>query len=343
MLTLRPRPPIPHPEDPSLSQPTRDIAHRPFAGVLPALITPFDEKLEPDQARLASLGFWLLDQGCDGLLLFGTTGQGNSLTVAERRRSLEELIRRGMPAEKLMIGAGACAAGNAVELSRAATAAGTGGVLLLPPFYYKEPSVDGLFAYFAEVIEKVGSDKLRVYLYHIPPVAQVGIPLALIERLLNAYPGTVVGIKDSSGDWQHTRALLEAFPGFGVFAGSERFLLDTLRGGGAGCISAVANALAGPICRVAELWRGGAGDDELEAAQAATLFLRETLQGLPLVPALHAIQAYYRGDEGFVRMRPPFRPLDAGHLERLFTTLDARSFSLADIATVTGRFRIVPL
>ena len=325
-----------------MSQP-RTIEHQPFAGVLPAVITPCDHQHEPDLARLASHCLWLLDQGCDGLLVFGTTGQGNSLTVGERRRLLEKLPGRGVPAAQLMVGAGACAVGDAVELSRAAVAAGAGAVLLLPPFYYKQPSVDGLFAYFAEVIDKVGSDKLRVYLYHIPPVAQVGIPLALVERLLEAYPKTVVGIKDSSGDWENTRALLESFPGFGTFAGSERFLHETLRGGGAGCISAVANALAGPICKVAGLWRHGAPDEEVAAAQAATLFLRDALAGLPLVPALHAIHAYYRGDEGFVHLRPPLRALDAGSLEKLFSTLDHAGFSLADIATVTGRFRIVPL
>lgn len=321
----------------------REIGHRPFAGVLPAVITPCDDKGEPDEARLISHCLWLLDQGCDGLVVFGTTGQGNSLTVAERRRLLERLAGRGVPAEKLMVGAGACAAGNAIELSQASVAAGAGAVLLLPPFYYKDPTVDGLFAYFAEVIEKVGSEKLRVYLYHIPPIAQVGIPLALVERLVAAYPGTVVGIKDSSGDWSNTRALLENFPGFGVFAGSERWLLETLRGGGAGCISAVANVLGAQICRVAGLWRSGAPEAEVEAAQAATLFLREALQGLPMVPALHAIHAYYRGDEGFFHLRPPLRPLDAGSLERLFGVLDDAHFSLADIATVTGRFRIVPL
>jgi 4-hydroxy-tetrahydrodipicolinate synthase len=322
---------------------TREIGHRPFAGALPAVITPCDERGEPDEARLVSHCLWLLDQGCDGLVVFGTTGQGNSFTVPERRRLLEKLAGRGIPAEKLMVGAGACAAGNAIELSKAAVAAGAGGVLLLPPFYYKEVTVDGLFAYFAEVIEKVGSDKLRVYLYHIPPISQVGIPLALVERLIAAYPKTVVGIKDSSGDWANTRALLENFPGFGVFAGSERYLLDTLRGGGAGCISAVANVLAGPICRVTGLWRSGAPDAELEAAQAATLFVREALQGLPMVPALHAIHAYYRGDEGFFHLRPPLSSMGAGSLERLFGTLDEAHFSLADIATVTGRFRIVPI
>ncbi len=288
----------------------RSIDHRPFAGVLPAVLTPFDAELEPDPARLASLCWWLLDEGCDGLLLFGTTGQGNSLTVGERRFLLEKVKKAGLPAEKLMIGAGACAVKDAVELSRAAVEAGAGAVLLLPPFYYKEPSLDGLFAFYSQVIEKIGSDKLRVYLYHIPPISHVGIPLALVERLLAAYPGTVAGIKDSGGDFAHTRALIEAFPGFGVFAGSERYLLDTLRAGGAGCITAIGNLLAGPICRVAQLWRQGAEDGELDGAQAATAFLREILKDFsPLVPALHAAQAAYRGDPGFMFCSAAFHDL----------------------------------
>lgn len=299
----------------------RPIGHRPFAGVLPAVLTPFRRDLEPDGERLTRLCRDLLAEGCDGLLVFGTTGEGNSLTVGERRALLAELVDGGIGAEKLMVGAGACALGDAIELSREAVALGAGAVLLLPPFYYKQPSIDGLFAFYARVIEKVGSERLRVYLYHIPPVSNVGIPLALVERLLAAYPQTVVGLKDSGGDWQHTRSLLEAFPGFGTFAGSERYLLDTLRAGGAGCITAVGNVLAGPICQVARLWREGAADEELEAAQAATAFLREKLQGFPLVPALHTIHAHFRGDEGFRHVRPPFLPLSEGEQARLLDAL----------------------
>lgn len=317
------------------------IDHRPFAGVLPAVLTPFDHELEPDGARLASLCLWLLDEGCDGLLVFGTTGQGNSLTVPERRGLLDKVKRAGVPAEKLLVGAGACAIGNTVELSRAAVDAGAGAVLLLPPFYYKDPALEGLYAFYARVIEKVGSDKLRVYLYHIPPVSHVGIPLELVGRLREAFPGIVVGIKDSGGDFAHTRALLESFPGFGTFAGSERFLLDTLRGGGAGCITAVGNLLAGPICRVAQLWRQGADEDELEGAQAATGFLREKLKSFPLIPALHAAQAAYRGDPGFLPLRPPFVALEENERQRLLAELEAAAFSLADVATVTGRFKTV--
>ena len=305
----------------------RTILHHPFAGVLPAVLTPFDANLEPDGARLASLCLSLLDEGCDGLLVFGTTGQGNSLTVAERRDLIEDLVKAGVPAGRLMVGAGACAVGDAVALSRAALEAGAGAVLLLPPFYYKEPSVDGLLAFYTDVIDKVGSEKLRVYLYHIPPVSHVGLPFELVERLMKLFPTTVVGLKDSAGDWNHTEALLRGFKDFSTFAGSEKYLLDTLRLGGAGCISAVANVLAGPIAQVARLWRDGAPEEEVAAAQAATAYLREKLKGVPLIPTLHAIHAHYRGDEGFRYVRPPFLPQRPEETARILAELEAAGFS----------------
>ena len=116
-------------------------------------------------------------------------------------------------------------------LTKHAVDLGCGGVLMLPPFYYKAPSEEGLFRFFAEVIEEVGDDRLKVYLYHIPPVAQVGFSLPLIGRLIKEFPETVVGLKDSSGDWSNTAAILDAYPGFEVFPGSEVFLLDGLQQG----------------------------------------------------------------------------------------------------------------
>ena len=157
--------------------------------------------------------------------------RANSLTVAERLGLLDALVEAGLPAARMMPGTGTCALPDTVELTRRAVAHGCGGVLMLPPFYYKDVSDDGLFASYAEVIERVGDSRLRVYLYHIPPVSRVPLSLALIERLLHRYPGTVAGIKDSSGDWDNTRAMLERFQprGFDVFSGSETFLLATLR------------------------------------------------------------------------------------------------------------------
>src|SRR5437764_14819256 len=218
-------------------------ADRPrLSGVLAPVLTPFRSDLSPDAARFVRHCRWLLSQGCAGLAVFGTTSEANSLSVEERETLLQELLSAGIDPGRLLPGTGCCALTDTVRLTRAAVRAGCAGVLMLPPFYYKAVSEEGLFRSFAEIIERVGDARLRVYLYHIPPVSQVPISLGLIERLLKAYPGTVTGLKDSSGDWANTEAILKAFRGvFDVFAGSEAFLLANMRNGGKGCISATAN------------------------------------------------------------------------------------------------------
>ncbi len=225
-------------------------------GVLSPVVTPFTSDLRPDAARLARHCRWLLASDV-GLAVFGTNSEGNSLTVAEKLALLEALVEAGIPAARMMPGTGTCALPDTVELTRRAVALGCGGVLMLPPFYYKDVSDDGLFASYAEVIERVGDARLRVYLYHIPQVSRVPIGLALIDRLLQRYPGTVAGIKDSSGDWNNTQAMLERFQprGFDVFSGSETFLLATLRAGGAGCISATANVNPAAIAQLNREWQ----------------------------------------------------------------------------------------
>src|SRR6266853_5430867 len=214
------------------------MASQPFAGVLVPVLTPFTRSGEPDAGRFIAFCRWLLDQGADGLAIFGTTSEANSMAASERMELLDRLIASGIPAAKLMPGAGACSMTEAATLIRHAVGHGVGGVLMLPPFYYKGMDDDGLFAFFAGVIDRVGSSALRVFLYHIPPQTVLGLSLDLVGRLIEAYPETVVGLKDSSGDWNNTAALLERFPGFAVFPGSEVFLLDGLRKGGAGCITA---------------------------------------------------------------------------------------------------------
>jgi 4-hydroxy-tetrahydrodipicolinate synthase len=210
-------------------------------GVLSPVVTPFTADYQPDSSRFVRHCTWLLSQDV-GLAVFGTNSEGNSLSVSEKIRLLDQLVAAGVPASRMMPGTGACALGDTVELTRHAVKLGAGGVLMLPPFYYKGLSDEGLFRSFSEVIQRVGDSRLRIYLYHIPPVAQVPITLTLIERLLKEYPGAIAGVKDSSGDWSNTKAMLDQFQphGFDVFCGSESFLLDTMRGGGAGCISATA-------------------------------------------------------------------------------------------------------
>ncbi len=203
-----------------------------FSGVIAPVVTPYGEDGSPDLDRFIEHCEWLMQDGCTALAPFGTTSEGNSLGLDERMEMLDELAESSIDPKKLMPGTGACSVADAIILTEHAVDLGCGGVLMLPPFYYKNPSEEGLFRFFSEVIEEVGDDNLKVYLYHIPPIAQVGFSLPLIERLRKEFPKTVVGLKDSSGDWANTKAILEAFPGFEVFPGSETFLLDGLRLGG---------------------------------------------------------------------------------------------------------------
>jgi 4-hydroxy-tetrahydrodipicolinate synthase len=294
-------------------------------GVLSPVVTPFDRELRPDGTRFIQHCRWLLEQGV-GLAVFGTTSEANSLSVAEKIALLDTLVTAGLPPTRLMPGTGCCAFTDTVELTRHTMQLGCAGVLMLPPFYYKGVSDEGLFRSYAEVIERVGDRRLRIYLYHIPPVAQVPISLSLIERLLKAYPGTVAGIKDSSGDWNNTRAMLEQFQphGFNVFSGSEAFLLATLRGGGAGCITATANVNPGPIARLARSWQQSDADDQ----QAALNAVRGVLQQFTMIPALKAAIAYYSDDPAWVRVRPPLVELDDAQRNALVQALRSVDFSM---------------
>ena len=209
-----------------------------FRGVMSPVLTPFNQDLTPSPSRFVKHCRWLLKQEV-GLAIFGTNSEANSLTVKEKLSLLEALLVAGLPAAKMVPGTGTCALPDTIELTRHAVEAGCAGVLMLPPFFYKGVSDEGLFRSFARVIDAVADERLRIYLYHIPPMSQVPITLPLIERLLKAFPGIIAGVKDSSGDWNNTAAMLKEFQpqGFDVFAGTETVLLKNMRGGGAGCIT----------------------------------------------------------------------------------------------------------
>ena len=299
-------------------------------------ITPFRRDLSVDPERHARHAKWLLANGCSGLAVFGTNSEANSLSVEERMSLLESLVANGVPAAKLMPGTGCCGLPDSVKLTSHAVKLGCSGVLMLPPFYYKGVPDEGLFRNYSEVIERVGDARLRVYLYHIPPVAQVSISIPLIEQLLKRYPGTVVGIKDSSGDWSNTQALLDVFKGatFDVFAGSEAFLLANMRAGGVGCISATANVNPAAIHRVFENWRT-AQADELQARVSAT---RTTIQKYPMmIGALKAIVAHYGDDPDWVTVRPPLIELSAEKAHSLVAELDRLGFAMPGLAQSAAR------
>jgi len=302
------------------------MTSQPFNGVLVPVLTPFTPGGEPDSARFVAFCRWLLDQGAGGLSIFGTTSEANSMAAAERMALLDRLIGAGIPSQKLMPGTGACSMTEAAGLVRHAVGHGCGGVLMLPPFYYKGVSDDGIFAFISAVIDKVASPALRIYLYHIPPVAQVGYSLDLVGRFIAAYPRTVVGLKDSSGDWSNTAALLERFPGFAVFPGSEVFLLDALRKGGAGCITASGNVNVPGIRKLYGNWRGPQAD----TLQAEVTTLRKALQAYPMVPALKRVVAHFHNDPDWAAVRPPLVPLDQAQSSALIADLAKLGFTLGE-------------
>ena len=295
-----------------------------ISGVFSPVITPFKDDLSPDPERLINHCRWLLSQNV-GLAPFGTTSEGNSLSVEEKTSLLDSLVDAGIDTTRLLPGTGHCALTDTVKLTTHVVKLGCAGTLMLPPFYYKDVSDDGLFRSFAEVIERVGSDDLRVYLYHIPPIAHVGISPQLVERLVKRYPDTVVGIKDSSGDWNNTDALLKlGLDDFRVFAGSENFLLQNMRAGGAGCISATANVNPAAIHQLFTDWQSSSAD----TSQRALDHIREIVQRYPMIPALKAIVADFRKDLQWATVRPPLASLSSEQKTDLVNELRQSDFDM---------------
>jgi 4-hydroxy-tetrahydrodipicolinate synthase len=299
-------------------------------GLLSPVITPFKADLSPDGERFVRHCKWLLKSGCSGLAVFGTNSEANSLSLEEKLSLLAALLHAGVPGSALMPGTGHCALPATVRLTANAVKMGCAGVLMLPPFYYKGVSDEGLYRYFSEVIERVGDERLRVYLYHIPPVSQVPITLKLIGRLLSKYPGIVAGAKDSSGDWNNTKAMLDEFgkAGFDVFPGSEQFLLEGMRHGGAGCISATANVNPGAIDKLYRNWRS-ADAERLQSSISAT---RKIVQKQPMIPALKSIVAHFGNDQEWRRVRPPLVELTQEQEAQLIPDLKSAGFAMPGLA-----------
>lgn len=293
--------------------------------VLAPVITPFQSSHEPCVERLARHCEWLLKNDV-GLAVFGTNSEGNSLSVRQKRHVLEGLLQRGLPAHAFMPGTGACSLGDALELTKACLNAGITSVLMLPPFYYKNVSDDGLFAFFSQLIESVGDDQLQVYLYNIPQVSQVEFSVDLLERLVKAYPKTVAGMKDSSGNWAYTQACIERLSpmGFRVYAGSETFLLQTLRTGGVGCISATANVNPGAISSLAKQWQSAHAD----SMQARLDAVRKVFQSRPMIAAMKAAVAHAIKDPHWSQLLPPLQPLDQAATQALLAELEALGFEI---------------
>ncbi len=296
-----------------------------ITGVLSPVVTPFKADLSPDTERFVRQCKWLVANNV-GLAVFGTNSEANSLSTGERMDLLDKLVEAGVDPARMMPGTGCCALTDSVRLTAHAVKLGCAGTLMLPPFYYKGVSDEGLYRNYAEIVERVGDARLQIYLYHIPQVSQVAISLKLIERLLKAYPKNIAGTKDSSGDWNNTKATLDAFAkdGFDVFPGSETFLLAGLRSGAKGCISATANVNPAAIHKLYANWQSGDADK----MQADLDKVRGIFQKYPMIPAMKRAIAHWSGHQAWATVRPPLVELDTEQAAALIVELEQCGFSM---------------
>ncbi|WP_343518737.1 dihydrodipicolinate synthase family protein [Sphingomonas sp.] len=282
----------------------------PIRGVFSASFTAFDAGGAVDLARTAAHARDLIAAGCDGVALLGTTGEANSLSLGERKAVLEAVVDTGVDPARLVPGTGVCSAPETIELTRHAYDCGVRTVLLLPPFYHPSPSEDGLYAHYARVLDAVAAPGLRVMLYHIPQMSGVPITHGLIARLLAGHPGVVIGIKDSSGDLDHMRGLVAAFPALAVFAGADHLLGPLQRAGGAGCITATSNLIAPWLAELARAIAAGAAPDATRDLEERIAAARTLFQRWPQIAALKAAHAQRTGHPGWAAVRPPWLPID---------------------------------
>jgi 4-hydroxy-tetrahydrodipicolinate synthase len=280
-------------------------------GVFCAAVTPLTTDLSSDHAQFVAHALRLLADGCDGIALLGTTGEANSFSTGERMALLEAAIAAGIAPERLLPGTGVTALTETVALTKHALSLGVTSVVMLPPFYYKGVTEDGLFASYAQVVQRVADPRLRVVLYHIPQFSAVPIPFAVIERLRAAFPGTFAGIKDSSGDFANMTALVERFPGFAVLAGADPLMLPLLRQGGAGCITATSNLVAADLAFIFRHVADAARAAEVEAAQARVVAARNRVSRFAQIGSIRTLLGERYGEPGWRRQRPPLLPLSA--------------------------------
>ena len=303
-------------------------------GVWAPVVIPFRADLSTDKERFVAHCQWLLSQEC-GLAVFGTTSEANSLAAEERSTLLDELVAAKVDTSRVIVGTGCCSITETVKLTSQAVKHGCAGVLMLPPFYYKGVSEEGLYRYFSEVVQRVGDTRLRIYLYHIPPVAMVGLTVGVVERLLTSYPNAIAGMKDSSGDWNNTRIFLDAFAksGFDVFAGSESFLLANMRNGGVGTISATANVNPAAIHKLYAEWQSADADEQ----QAKLNVIRDAFgKKYPMISALKQGIAIYTNDPAWAKVRPPLVELAPEQATTLAAELKAISFTMPGLKPSRG-------
>lgn len=294
----------------------------PVSGVFCASATPVLENGAPDHAAFAAHCKALIEEGCDGIALLGTTGEANSFSIAQRMEILDRLVASGVEASRLLPGTSQTNVPDSIALVRHAVDAGVKACVVLPPFYYKGVSDEGLFRFYAELIEGVGSNDLRVILYHIPPIAQISISLELTARLREAFPGIIVGVKDSSGKLESMQAFASTFADFSVLAGADPFMLPLLKSGGAGCITSSSNLIGKHLRVVFDNWFDHSQAAKVDAAQARINAWRDLSNAYVQLPTIKAMLARRRNHAGWTRLRPPLVELNEAELANVWAQMD---------------------
>jgi len=289
--------------------------NRPLNGVYTASLTPLTASFEPNLPALVRHAQWLLESGSDGVVLLGSTGEANSLTL-EQRLSIIEQTARELPPDRLMLGTGSCALQDAVHLTKASVDAGVYSVLILPPFYYKPQSDESVLRFYSELILSVDEPRLRIIFYNFPKLSGYNFSVKILQELKQRFGDIAAGIKDSSGEWKNMLGIVQNIPDFMVYTGTETLLLDILKKGGAGCITATANLIALECQRVYQAWKNNK-QKVAEQAQINLTDLRKTLENYPFVSELKSLFASKTNSEEWENMLPPFAPILDKQVEEL--------------------------
>ena len=287
----------------------------PLKGVYTASLTPLTASYEPNLPALVRHVEQLYELGSDGAAILGSTGEANSLTI-EQRLGIIAYCGSKLEPERLMMGTGSCSLQDAVRLTQASIDAGVYTVLVIPPFYYKPQSDASVLRYYAELISSVDDPRLRIVFYNFPKLSGYNFSLEILQELKQSFGDIAAGIKDSSGNWENMLSITKNVPDFMVYSGTETLLLDILREGGAGCITASANLLAPECQQVFQAWNNNQ-QDAADQAQKKLSVLRKTLESYPFVSELKGLMAEYSASENWQQMLPPFTPLLESEIREL--------------------------
>ena len=287
----------------------------PQTGIYTASLTPLFDSFEPNIPALIRHAQWLLEEGSDGVALLGSTGESNSMTV-EQRQSIIEQSALELPPDRLMMGTGSCALQDAVRLTQASVNAGVLSVLVLPPFYYKPQSEESVLSFFSLLVEAVDNPNLRIIFYNFPQLSGYNFSIKILQELKLRFGDIAAGIKDSSGDWNNMLGVVQNVPDLMVYTGTETLLLDILRKGGAGSITATANLIAPECQHVFQAWKNGRSE-AADQAQKYLTALRIAFESYSFVSEMKSLLAAQTNSEEWNQMLPPFAQLPDEQVEEL--------------------------